>query len=122
MRATNHKSRLSRGRSKIEMRTEPSLNQIPIILLACFAATAWAQDANRWRQLAPIEGGAVNALLSEGGRIYAGANGRGVFVSTDNGQTWNEADNGLGDLTVTGLGAAGGNVLAVTSGGIYLSG
>jgi uncharacterized protein (TIGR03437 family) len=89
--------------------------------LLCWASTAWAQNAHQWRQLAPIEGGAVNTLLSTGGRIYAGTTGRGVFVSTDNGQTWRQASNGLGELTVTALGAAGTNILAATNAGLFRS-
>ncbi len=85
-------------------------------------AVCHAQSANQWRQLAPLEGGTALALLSEGARVYAGTATRGVFVSTDNGKTWREANNGLGNLVVNALAAAGGNVLAATNAGIYRSG
>ncbi len=79
-------------------------------------------DLSQWRPLAPLEGGPVPALASEGGRVYAGTLLRGVFVSADNGRTWREANAGLGNLTINALGAAGSNVLAATNGGLYRSG
>lgn len=95
---------------------------LAVCLLACLTATAQAQEAGRWRQLAPIEGGTINALIGDGGRVYAATGGHGIFVSTDNGQTWREANGGISNPSgrlVFALAAAGGNVLAATSGGIY---
>lgn len=61
----------------------------------------------------------MQALASADGRVYAGTLYRGVFVSTDNGQTWREANNGLGNLAVNALAAAGANAFAATNGGLY---
>lgn len=43
-----------------------------VCLLAGLTSMTAAQGANQWQQLAPLEGGAVLALLSEGERVYAG--------------------------------------------------
>ncbi len=92
-----------------------------VCLLSCLAFATPAQSASQWRQLKPLEGGTVLALLESGGRVYAGTNIRGVFVSADGGRTWREANSGLGNLTINALAAAGGNVLAATNAGIYRS-
>src|SRR5262245_9176164 len=91
-------------------------------LFILFTSTIFAQSANQWRALAPIEGGVVNALVEHGGRIYAGTNLRGVFVSSDSGKTWRVTNNGLVNLTILSLAASGENVLAATNAGIYRSG
>ncbi|MGH9841286.1 MAG: WD40/YVTN/BNR-like repeat-containing protein, partial [Blastocatellia bacterium] len=88
-------------------------------LLSCLAFAAPAQSAGQWRQLKPLEGSGVLALIESGGRIYAGTNVRGVFVSSDGGKTWREANNGFGNLTINALAAAGGNIFAATNAGIY---
>lgn len=88
-------------------------------LLLSLAPLTFGQSNLRWRPLAPINGGAVLALLSTDGRVYAGTRYRGVFISTDNGTTWRQASNGLGDIAVYALVAAGNNVLAATADGIY---
>jgi len=92
-----------------------------VCLLSCLAFAAPAQSLSQWRRLKPFEGGAVLALLESGGRVYAGTNIRGVFVSADGGKTWREANSGLGNLTINALAAAGGNVFAATNAGIYRS-
>ncbi len=92
-----------------------------VCLLSCLAFAAPAQSPAQWRQLKPLEGGSVPALLELGGRVYAGTGLRGVFASTDGGTTWREANNGMGNLLVNALVAAGGNILAGTNAGIYRS-
>src|SRR5262249_60062240 len=91
-------------------------------LFTIFTSTLMAQSPNQWRQLTPLEGGTVTALVSEGGRFFAGTNIRGIFVSTDNGKTWREANNGLGNFTIISLAGSGGNVMAANNAGIYRSG
>jgi uncharacterized protein (TIGR03437 family) len=81
----------------------------------------YAQSDNQWRPLAPLEGGTVLALLNESGRVYAGTDRRGVFFSTNGGKNWQEANQGLGNVTVYALAAAGGSILAGTQTGIFRS-
>jgi uncharacterized protein (TIGR03437 family) len=89
------------------------------VLLFSLASATLGQGTLQWRPLAPIQGGSVLALLSAGGRVYAGTRYRGVFISTDNGTTWRQASNGLGDIAVYALAAVGSNVLAATADGIF---
>ncbi|MGH9846535.1 MAG: hypothetical protein ACREEM_48170 [Blastocatellia bacterium] len=41
-------------------------------------------ELSQWHPLAPLEGGPVTALASEGGRVYAGTLVRGVFAAVAN--------------------------------------
>ncbi len=76
--------------------------------------------ASGWRQLGP-EGGRVYALLVNDGKVYAGTDGGGVFVSSDNGQNW-KATRGIRGFQVFSLAAFNGNLFAGTTGGqIFIS-
>ena len=58
------------------------------------------QQQNQWRSLAQFDEADVRALYVDGTRVFAGLSNRGVFVSTDNGKTWSEANNGIGLRTI----------------------
>jgi uncharacterized protein (TIGR03437 family) len=63
----------------------------------------------------------VFALAAAGSRLYAGTV-YGVFVSTDNGATWEQINAGLADLYVTSLTISGETLIAGTrNGGIFVS-
>ncbi|MHB9011907.1 MAG: T9SS type A sorting domain-containing protein [Ignavibacteriaceae bacterium] len=64
----------------------------------------------------------VSSLVVIGGNLYAGTNDQGIFLSTDNGASWNAINNGLTDSSVTSFVNNGNNVFAGTlGGGIFLS-
>ena len=63
----------------------------------------------------------VRSLLVEGLDLFAGTNGGGIFLSTDNGSSWAEANTGLSNKTVNALAATGSNLFAGTNGGVFLS-
>ncbi len=76
---------------------------------------------------AGLTGKDVHAIASYNGTLYAGTWGFGVFVSTNNGSTWSELNNGLGAfLTIQSLtiasngtvfvGTAGNGVLKLSAG------
>ncbi len=64
----------------------------------------------------PIEGGQVNALVSNDTGIFAGTNG-GIYRSTDNGQSWVAVNTGLATFTVNALAVIGTTLFAGTDGG-----
>lgn len=94
-----------------------------------FAATEkglYKYTGSSWVATA-LTGKDVHAVASYNGTLYAGTWGFGVFVSTDNGSTWTELNNGLGgfltiqSLTVTQdgtvlVGTAGNGVLKLSAG------
>jgi FlgD Ig-like domain len=66
-----------------------------------------------------LSGGAVQALLGVGARIFAGTATGGVFVSTDQGNNWAAVNAGLGDLGVTALASDGTDLFAATASGVF---
>lgn len=83
-----------------------------------------AQSRNQWRPLANFDEGDVRALFAEGGRVYAGTVNRGVFISTDNGRTWSEANAGLATAAganrmIDAFVSFGGAVIAGGLGGVF---
>jgi len=67
----------------------------------------------------------VNALISNGTNIFAGTNGSGVYLSTNNGTSWTQT--ALNDKTVSALAVSGNKLFAgislgpINSDGVYLS-
>jgi uncharacterized protein (TIGR03437 family) len=76
----------------------------------------------RWARTSGPEGGKILSFLSAGPDLYAGALGGGVFRSTDNGRSWIELNDGLGDTFVHALAANGTTLLAGTeNAGVFRS-
>lgn len=63
----------------------------------------------------------VNDILLYNNKIFAGVEYVGIYVSTDNGDTWNMYNNGISNLTVISLGANGSYLFAGKYGGYYFS-
>ena len=67
-------------------------------------------------------GGNVNTLVVNGTNLFAGTDGGGVFLSTNNGSSWTAVNNGLTNLLVLSLAINGTNLFAGTDGGgVFLS-
>ena len=66
-------------------------------------------------------GNNVQSLLINGMNIFAGTSGGGVYLSTDNGTTWTQINNGLSNSVITSIAAIGTNIFAGTSSGVFLS-
>ena len=60
-------------------------------------------------------------MKADGGNLYIGTFGSGVFRSTDNGANWSGANNGLTYPLVFSLAGDGTNLFAGTYGGGILS-
>ncbi len=76
--------------------------------------------AGVWKALGP-EGGTVRAVLANDGKIFAGTDGAGILVSSDNGQSWRSTF-GFRGYAVNALSAFNGNLFAGTNfGQIFVS-
>jgi len=76
----------------------------------------------QWVQTNGPGGGTVNCFAVSGTNLFAGTDGGGVFLSTDNGTNWTAVNNGLPDNTsVYAFAVSGTNLFAGTSGGVFLS-
>ena len=66
-------------------------------------------------------GGNISCSLVNGQYVFVGTEDHGVFVSTDNGNTWTARNNGLVNKMVTSLNTHGSKLYAGTSAGLFVS-
>ena len=98
-----------------------SFSLLPSVTVAqnSMGTIASSQQPNQWRQLVQFDEGNVLSLFSSAGRVYAGTAFRGVFVSNDNGKTWNEANTGMGNRAIRTFISFGGAIFAGGVGGVF---
>jgi len=75
----------------------------------------------RWRAAAPLEGGWVLTLFSQGATLFAGTQGGGMFVSSDQGQSWTAVKADFASADVHAFAAVGATLLAGSYGSVYRS-
>jgi photosystem II stability/assembly factor-like uncharacterized protein len=93
---------------------------IYVLMLLAFASLSNAQ----WVQVSSGMGSSksVHSLLYSGNFIYAGTYSNGVYISTNNGDTWTSTSSELSNKQVFSLAISGYNLFAGTSSGLYISG
>ena len=86
-----------------------------------YGITRSSNDGISWTKADTGAGWSIAALAVVGEKIFAGSQGNGVFVSTNNGSRWNKIDSGLTDLVIDCFAVSGNNLFAGTmGGGIFL--
>jgi endoglucanase len=65
--------------------------------------------------------GAITCFAVSSTNFFAGTEGGGVFLSTNNGTSWNAVNAGLTDTSVHSLSVSGTNLFAGTNGGVFFS-
>src|SRR5262245_58282079 len=85
------------------------------IFLYCFsgANAQWTQTN--------LKSQYVLSMTSNGGYVLAGTYNNGVYRSSDNGLTWTQVNNGLGNLNIRGLTTHNGKVYAGTEAGAFVT-
>jgi hypothetical protein len=97
------------------------MRKIFIIFTAMFLAYTAGIQA-QWSEVSPLPGNTFNDIACYKGFVYTAQGGTGVYVSSDNGATWNQQNNGITDLNVTSLLAIDGYLFAGSnSGKIFIS-
>ncbi len=89
------------------------------VVLICLMSVGEARS--QWTQSSGVSGQYISCFISQYGAIYAGSLGGGIFVSYDNGFTWNPVGAQPANKTVHAFAIAGGALFAGTSGGIFKS-
>ncbi len=80
------------------------------------------QISDTWTLTNQPINGTITCFTVSGSNLFAGTEAGGVFISTNNGTTWNPVNTGLTKYTVRALCANGTNIFAGTWGdGIFLS-
>lgn len=68
-----------------------------ILILLLFSSSLLSQ----WRSSAGPEGIAISCVANLEGKIYAGTQAHGLYVSSDDGQNWIALNSGIEDFEVT---------------------
>lgn len=68
-----------------------------------------------------LPGNGVTCITSKDNAVIAGFSGNGIYVTTNDGQNWSAANNGLSELNVNCLEVYGQYVFAGTDSGVFLS-
>ena len=78
----------------------------------------------QWERTGSCEG-IINCLAVSGANIFVGTDDQGVFLSTNNGTSWNAVNNGILGMPNTNpvysFDISGSNIFAGTGGGVFLS-
>lgn len=93
------------------------------LLLSLLILTSVSTIQSQWIRLGGLTGKNVQSVISFNNKLYANLNSGGVYISTDNGTTWNAVASS-GGLTANGwcLGSSSNNIFAGYLGyGIYTS-
>ena len=91
---------------------------VPIISLILFLC---GQSYAQWERTNFPDTVKINSLVIIGSNIFAGTNGAGIFVSTDNGDTWNEKNEGLQSKIIHTIFINGTTIFAGTETGASVS-
>ena len=94
---------------------------LSLIILTTISLNAKAQ----WQRTSGPFGSTICSLAISGTNLFAGTLGGGVFLSTNNGVSWNAVNNGLPPYVfncVLSLAVSGANIFIGTdNGGVFLS-
>jgi len=78
-----------------------------IVVLVALIFTTSSPILAQWVQTNGLYEGRVNCFAVSGTNIFAGTDNYGVFLSTNNGTSWTQVDNGLTSTYVRSLAVSG---------------
>ena len=93
---------------------------ISIIILSLVLVLLRFDAQAQWEPVGPY-GGTVTCFIFSGTNLFAGTEGGGILLSTNNGANWTVVNTGLTNGTVFALAAIGTNLFVGTSWGVYRS-
>lgn len=79
-------------------------------------------SAQQWELCNGPFGGSISCFANSGTDLYAGTDFGGIFLTTNNGQSWRPVNNGLKNTSISSIAVLGTKIFAGTSGGgLYVS-
>jgi|WetSurMetagenome_2_1015567.scaffolds.fasta_scaffold27239_3 photosystem II stability/assembly factor-like uncharacterized protein len=98
------------------------LISIPILIIIISSFLIRNSEA-QWVQMSNGMGSDqwIHALASIGTNIFAGTDSNGVYLSTNNGESWSEINSGLTNKCVYTFAVSGNNIFSGTADGVFLS-
>lgn len=100
------------------MQKQRTMKNIFIIILLTLATFS---SKGQWTQTKGPYGGNINDILINGSNIYTATMGGGIFISTNNGNSWDTLNTGLTNGFVYSLKFSNNKMFAGTQGGIFSS-
>src|SRR5208283_2927167 len=99
------------------------MNKFFCLLSLSFLVLSFKFCNAQWQETTYFSSQYIECLDTMGANLFAGTNGYGVFLSTDNGSRWNAVNNGLSGMGtwVTSMVIRDTNIFIGTYGGAYLS-
>ncbi|MFH1051625.1 MAG: T9SS type A sorting domain-containing protein [bacterium] len=96
--------------------------QIILLLVSLFYYISSSQISNaQWEQIGP-NCGVIRSIVILDNAIFAGTSENGIYRSTNNGDSWEEKNNGISDYNIYGIVVKDSNIFACAyGGGVYLS-
>jgi hypothetical protein len=96
--------------------------KIAIFVFAISISLGLRSDASaQWVRTNGPYANSVTALAVRGTQLFAGTNGSGVFLTTDEGATWSPENEGLSQLRIMELFTSGPNLFALSFNGVSRS-
>jgi hypothetical protein len=103
------------------MKTNKMIDLKNLILFILFLVIAISSQA-QWTKVSNApSGGDIQCLAYNGGSVFAGTYGGGVFMTANNGSTWTQVSAGLTDLRVFAIAFSGTTIFAGTESGVFRS-
>ena len=90
---------------------------LSVLFVIAFTELMFAQ----WVQTSCPVSGTVNALTVSGTNIFAGTSAGGIYISIDDGDSWNAVNNGLTEQLVRAVAVSSNNIFAGTKSGVFKS-
>ena len=119
---TTTNSILSTSKKEKQMKNSFRTVRYSGLLLMAFCMFATTNPSNaQWVRTGRPSAGLMFALAGNDTDLIAGTFGGGVFLSTDNGTSWNARNNGLTNLNVFALAVNGSDFYLGTGGGVRYS-
>lgn len=75
----------------------------------------------QWVHLNGPYGGNIVCLTANGNKVFAGSENSGIYLSTDNGDSWVQKNNGLSDMRIVYLCSSNSNIFAATPYNVFIS-
>jgi len=99
------------------------MRSVMLLTLVCVIMFLRSTELRAQWQLRALDGRSVHALLTNGGLSYSGTDTAGFFISTNDGTSWTQRNNGLTNNFVRTFALSGSNLFAGTLGpaGVYLT-
>ena len=92
-----------------------------VSITVCLSVALISQAYAQWKPTNGPRGGSFETIIVKDNDLFIGSSGAGIFKSTDGGNNWRTANNGLTQLFISSLAIDTANIFVSTTEGIFRS-